>query len=64
MQQWESRAKRWVIRATERRVRRRTRSRDNDDRALTEARVEEPSPREQVETVALGNESERAEIAA
>jgi hypothetical protein len=50
MQRWQRRAKRWVIRAMERRVRRRTRSRDNGDRGLTEARVEEPSPREQVET--------------
>ena len=60
MRRWERRAQKWIIRAAERRVRRRARSRDKADCG----RVEEPSAqREQMETVALGND-ERAEIAA
>jgi hypothetical protein len=61
MQRWERRAQKWMIRAAERRVRRRARYRDKAHCG----RVEEPSAqREQVETVALDNENERAEIAA
>jgi hypothetical protein len=45
MQRWERRARKWVVRAAERRVRRRARLQKKGDRGLTKADIEEPSIR-------------------
>jgi hypothetical protein len=64
MQRWERRARKWVVRAAERRVRRRARQ-NKGDCGLTEAEIEEPSIREEAnEPVGFSNENDRSEIAA
>ena len=65
MQRWERRARKWVVRAAERRVRRRARLQNKGDCGLTEGRMEEPSIREEaIEPVGFSNENDRTEIAA
>ena len=65
MQRWERRARKWVVRAAERRLRRRARSQNKGDRGLTKAEIEEPSIREEAkEPVGFSNENDRSGIAA
>ena len=72
MQRWERRARNWLIRAQERRMRRKARLTKEGERSMANARVEEASrseePTEAIvlsnKEAVLGTEDVRIEIAA